>query len=76
MRAVKEWAPWLLLVTGLKVAWPGDRLDALETRMTRVEEMRGDVEAVALSLCLDQTNPIARQHLKCGVREAQAGIRR
>lgn len=34
------------------------------------------VEALALSRCLEESNAIARQRLRCGQRERQAGVRR
>lgn len=76
LKLAREWGPIVLFIVGVKIIWPGERLQSIETRLTSVEELRGDVEAMALSLCLVETHPIVRQRLKCGQREAQAGIRR
>ena len=76
LKVAREWGPIVLLLIGAKVIWPAERLTSIESRLTSVEELRGDVEAMALSLCLVETHPIVRQRLKCGQREAQAGIRR
>jgi hypothetical protein len=37
---------------------------------------RGRIEAVMLSLCLQERNAIARRELECGRLESEAGIRR
>lgn len=76
LQRAREWGPVVLLILGAKVIWPGERLTEIEGRLTNVERMQGDVDAMALASCMDETHPVVRQRLRCGEREAQAGIRR
>lgn len=66
----------LLVLTGAQVTWFGPRLTQVELRVESVESRIEVIDAIALSNCLAETNPIARQRLECGRREGEAGIRR
>ena len=83
VKAAKDYGPWVLLAAltfGVTVQWPGDRLTALEKRTTALEGTVRDVAELldtwALSECLKETHPTVRFRLRCGAREAEAGIRR
>ena len=49
-------------------------LEVQSRRDAAQDELLAEVRALALSACLKETNAIARQRLRCGEREREAGI--